>query len=194
MSSFTNVLLPAPVWPTSATVCKLLFFDHSSAFTQFGELPLTLSYVLPELTACARLAERGRAGLSQGLADLLDGEGLIQARHLHHFRALAACWKRCRAMGVHIEGGGWAAEAEEQFQWVIRQTLRLARRDGSQVFSTGEDSSSPALLQALVGCATDSGTLAVGRHLLDRGHTAARVDKILGGNFARLFRETWART
>jgi membrane dipeptidase len=27
--------------------------------------------------------------------------------------------------------------------------------------------------------------------LLSRGHTAARVEKILGGNFLRLMREAW---
>ena len=31
----------------------------------------------------------------------------------------------------------------------------------------------------------------LGELLSARGHGAARIEKILGGNFARLFRETW---
>jgi hypothetical protein len=53
-----------------------------------GELPWTLAYLFPELTACRRLASAAEATLSQGLLELLDGEGVPAAKHLPLLRPL----------------------------------------------------------------------------------------------------------
>jgi len=100
-----------------------------------GELALTLAYLLPEITPCRKLGAVGRRVLSSGLVDLLDGEGLPQARDLPLLRPLLACWTRCRALGGQLEGGCWTAAAENQYQWLVRQALRLVRHDGTHVFS-----------------------------------------------------------
>jgi hypothetical protein len=36
-----------------------------------------------------------------------------------------------------LKGGCWSRAAGRQYEWVVRQTLRLVRHDGSQVFSRG---------------------------------------------------------
>ncbi|OHB68083.1 MAG: hypothetical protein A2V70_18605 [Planctomycetes bacterium RBG_13_63_9] len=102
-----------------------------------GELPLTLAYLLPEISACRKLKAGARRALSCGAVDLLDGEGLPHARHLVLLRPLLACWTRCGVLGEQLKGGCWSASAEVQYQWLIRHALRLARHDGTQAFSNG---------------------------------------------------------
>lgn len=100
-----------------------------------GELGATLAHQLPEITPCRNLARRARRALSAGLVDLTDGRGLLQARHLALLRPLLACWTRCRALAAASGRKCWSAAAENQYRWLVRGALRLARPDGSQVFS-----------------------------------------------------------
>ena len=100
-----------------------------------GELALTLGGLLPEITPCRKLLPAARRALSAGLVDLLDGEGLPHGKHLALLRPLLACWTRCRAVGEKLQRGCWSKSAQTQYEWLVRQGLRLARRDGTQVFS-----------------------------------------------------------
>ncbi len=102
-----------------------------------GELALTMAYLFPEINACRKLKSSARGALSAGLVDLLDGEGLPEAGNLHLFRPLLACWTRCRAIGGQIPGRSFSKAALEQYEWMVRQALRLTRHDGTQVFSHG---------------------------------------------------------
>ncbi len=102
-----------------------------------GELPLALAYTFPEIKACRRLRKLAHQALSEGPVQLLDGEGMPQSCYLHMLRPLLACWTRCSAMGDSVEGGCWDEDAETQYQWLVRQSLRLTRGDGSQAFSHG---------------------------------------------------------
>jgi len=113
--------------------------DHDPLVHQLlsGELPLTLAYLLPEIAPCRNLESAARRSLSSGLKDLLDGAGLPHGKHLGLLRPLLACWTRCRAMGGELKGGCWTKAARDQYQWLVRHALRLARHDGSQVLSHG---------------------------------------------------------
>ncbi|HUT10203.1 MAG TPA: hypothetical protein VMY42_06880 [Thermoguttaceae bacterium] len=102
-----------------------------------GELALTLAYLLPEIASCRKLKSSARRVLSAGIVDLLDGQGLPHGEQLGLLRPLLACWTRCRALGERIKGGCFTVPAAEQYEWLLRQSLRLARHDGSQVFSDG---------------------------------------------------------
>jgi hypothetical protein len=106
-----------------------------------GELPLTLGYLFPEIAPCRGLMRDARRALSAGLVDLLDGEGLLHAEHLGLLRTLLACWTRCRAMGDGSSSpkGPWREPAQTQYEWLVRQTLRLTRGDGTHVFSHGQN-------------------------------------------------------
>jgi hypothetical protein len=115
-----------------------------------GELPLTLAYLLPEITPCRKLKSAARRSLSSGLVDLLDGAGLPHGRRLGLLRPLLACWTRCRALGGELKGGCCTKAARDQYRWLVRQALRLARHDGSQVFSHG---SAGAFSRELFGAA-----------------------------------------
>ncbi|MEA1950858.1 MAG: hypothetical protein U9N87_05705, partial [Planctomycetota bacterium] len=104
-----------------------------------GELALTLAYLFPEINVCRKLARQARAVLSVGLVDLLDGQGMPQAQELPMLRPLLASWTRCRAMGATMKKGCFNSAAEDQYQWLIRQSLRMSRPDGSRVFSQSCD-------------------------------------------------------
>ena len=107
--------------------------DHDPLAHQLlaGELPLTLSYLLGEITPCRKLGRPARRALSTGLVELLDGEGLPHAEHLATLRPLLACWTRCRAIGNEAAKGCWNEAAQTQYEWLVRQAIRLARPDGT---------------------------------------------------------------
>jgi hypothetical protein len=103
-----------------------------------GELPLALSYLVGVIAPCRKLGRRARRALSTGLVELLDGEGLPHAEQMAMLRPLLACWTRCRAIGNEADKGCWSKAAQNQYEWLVRQALRLARPDGSQVLSPGQ--------------------------------------------------------
>ena len=102
-----------------------------------GELGLTLAYLFPEIAPCRKLARGARRELSAGLIELLDGEGLPHAEHLGLMRPLLACWTRCRALEDGLKKGCFTPAARNQYEWLVLQALRLARHDGTHVFSRG---------------------------------------------------------
>jgi hypothetical protein len=101
-----------------------------------GELALTLACLFPKIKACRRLLPQARQALSSGLGNLLDGEGLLHARHFDRLRPLLACWARCLTLGKRHKRRCWSAKADARFRQFVRNALRLTRRDGSQVFSS----------------------------------------------------------
>ncbi len=113
-----------------------------------GELPLSLSYLLPEINACRGLRKDARRFLSASLLDLCDGEGMVEARNLSSLRMLLACWTRCRALGTTFSHNAWNEEADIQYQWVVTQSLRLNRRDGTQLLTSAPDGAWSAALFA----------------------------------------------
>jgi len=100
-----------------------------------GELPLVLSVQLPELKPFRHLRAAGKKALGEGLLTATDGEGLVDARLLPIAPILLSCWTRCRAIGESLKKGCWTTNAETQFEWVVRQTIRLMRVDGTPMLS-----------------------------------------------------------
>lgn len=113
------------------------FEDHLPEQFLAGELPLTLAYLFPEITACAELAKPAAAVISDGIDNLLDGEGMPAAENLPAFRALIGCWTRCLVLGKEIKGAKFHKDAVSQYSWAVRQAIRVTRGDGSQVLSSG---------------------------------------------------------
>jgi hypothetical protein len=107
--------------------------------------------------------------LSAGLAELLDGEGLPHCRYLPAWGPLLACWTRCRAIGEVLKHGCWNGHAEGQYQWLITQSIRFARRDGTMMFSSGPAGAwAPGLLATALALAGDSADAAAARKALPR--------------------------
>ena len=104
-----------------------------------GELPLTLSYLFPELAPLERLAKPARNVLSTTIVAETDGRGGLHARLLPVFGLLLACWTRSRWLGARLKRGCWSRAAETQYRWLIRRALQLA--DGRRRFLTSVDPS-----------------------------------------------------
>ena len=104
-----------------------------------GELPTGLSYVLPEFPDCRQLSGVAGRILSEGIVELLDGEGLPHAEHLPLLRPLLACWTRVSFLDRSLKQPVLNDAARTQLEWLVRQGLRLTRCDGSQVFGSGTD-------------------------------------------------------
>jgi hypothetical protein len=98
-----------------------------------GELPLTLAYYFPHFKNTRAMRKASRKALSRGPADLLNGEGLPTWADLGIARPLLACWTRCAALGRAMKRSCWDAAAQGQYRWFVLASLRLARRDGSQM-------------------------------------------------------------
>ena len=122
-----------------------------------GELPLTLAYLFPEVANCKGMAVDARESLSRGVVELLDGQGLAHARHLELLRALLACWTRCGFLGKSMRPYCFTGEAKIQYDWLVLQTLRLSRHDGSQMLSSDAAGQwSRALLEAALALGGDA--------------------------------------
>ncbi len=102
-----------------------------------AELPLAMAFALPELQPCRDLVLPASSALSFALVELLDGEGLVCAAHLECFRSLLACWTRCSLMDEAARWKCFDQDARIQFEWMVRQALRLTRPDGTLVLSRG---------------------------------------------------------
>ncbi|MEO8495136.1 MAG: hypothetical protein ABI614_08700 [Planctomycetota bacterium] len=144
-----------------------------------GELPLALAYLLPELAACKELAAPARDALSLGLTELLDGEGMPHANHLQLARSLFACWTRCHYMGRTMKRNCFTKDAKIQYEWLVRQMLRLCRHDGTHVLST--DSAGdwvPALFEAALTLAGDAEDNEIAARILP-GRKVPRETRVL---------------
>src|SRR6202000_961334 len=95
-----------------------------------GELPLALGYLFPELRAHRALRDDARAALSESLVELTDGQGLPNARLLPVLGPLFACWTRVRQIGKHLNRGAWSHTADVQYEWLVRNAIRMADREG----------------------------------------------------------------
>ena len=96
-----------------------------------GELPLTLAYLFPEMRPVGELRKAAREALTEGLAELTNGNGLVQGEYLGYQRPLLACWTRCCVMGEHLKNGCWSRKAGEQFCWMVTHSLGMSSAQGT---------------------------------------------------------------
>ncbi len=95
-----------------------------------GELPLALAYQFPKNDACRSLANLGRRLVADSLVELLDGEGVLRADCVADWRRYLACWTRVMYLDRDAGGERIAKESRLQFEWIVRQTLRMRRGHG----------------------------------------------------------------
>lgn len=104
-----------------------------------GELPLSLAYRFPELRTCRDLAERGERTLAAGLEELLDAAGMVHCCQLDELVPLVGCWTRSFILsGRAIDDEVWPDVSRKRYAKVVRNLLRLTRRDGSWMFAPAE--------------------------------------------------------
>jgi membrane dipeptidase len=154
-------------------------------------------------TGCAAVADHPRNKTDEELKTLADKGGVAGiyfmpylkpgaqpmaedvVRHVEHAVKVAGE----DHVGVGTDGAISAVDLTPEYK--ARFEADIARRKQAGVGAPGEvagvytfvpDLNTPQRIQKL------------GELLAARGHGASRIDKILGGNFARLFREAWKET
>ncbi len=118
------------------------------------ELPLTLARQLPEIPACAALAEPAAEFLMVEQSELLDTDGWPQARNIPAVPQLLATWTRGHYL---LEDLGKPLDNSSQaiWEWFVRQSLRMLRGDGTWMFSGPSLTAVPELLEAAVATSND---------------------------------------
>lgn len=138
-----------------------------------GELPLALGYLFPEVRAMHALREDARAALSEAMLEVTDGQGLPDARLLSVLGPLFACWTRARWLGNRMTRGPWSREAEGQYQWLVRHSIRLADKNGRFLLAD-IDTNADAIGSPARGRAWDESLFEMAIDLVsDRGDRAA---------------------
>jgi len=115
---------------------KRISIEHEPFFHQVlcAEIPWLIGCQFPDLTVGQRMLQFARENFRLGLAEILDGSGLPHASDVMLLRPLLACWTRALMIGKKAKLRPWPMDEHHQFEWAVLHTLRLMRRDGSEVF------------------------------------------------------------
>lgn len=152
---------------------------------------------------CAAVADTPRNKTDDALKSLADRGGVVGIYFMPFLRtkgnatagdviqhveyALNVCGED--HVGIGTDGGIPPVELTAEYRQRIREEVQRRRALG--VSAPGEEADDVIPLVAELNHARRFEKLA--DLLLARGHSAARVEKILGANFLRLMREAWAR-
>jgi membrane dipeptidase len=153
-------------------------------------------------TGCAALADLPRNKTDEELCRLADKGGVAGIylmpflrtegqpmaedviRHIEH--AVDVCGED--HVGIGTDGSISPVRLTPEYIERHREDVRERRRRGISAPGESED-----VYTFVPDLNTPDRFELIARHLLRRKHSEVRVEKILGGNFARLFREAWKR-
>ena len=143
-----------------------------------GELPLTLSYLFPEVAPFDAMRREAQNRLAEGIETLCGDNGMVRAGHLDALRPLIASWTRCHAIGAHVAKGTWRRDVHERFQAAVRQALRWTDAEGRPLLaSDGLPAWTPDFLAAALR-SSGRGSDAAAARLLVTGDAASEVPAI----------------
>jgi membrane dipeptidase len=181
----------------------LVDLSHSGRRTALDAIEASKAPVAITHTGCAALAALPRNKTDEELRRLADKGGVAGiylmpflrtqgqpmaedvVRHIEH--AVRVCGED--HVGIGTDGGISAVQLTPEYIERFRRNVQDRRRLGISAPGESED-----VYTFVPDLNTPRRFELIARHLLDRGHSEARVAKILGGNFARLFGATWTRT
>ena len=179
----------------------LLDLSHSSERTCLDTLRLARRPLAITHTGCRAVADHPRNKSDAELRGVADQGGVVGMyfmpylrlqgqpvaedliAHLEH--ALDVCGED--HVGLGTDGGTTAIDDMAAYRRMLAEETELRRAMG--IGAPGETPDVCLFLPDLCG-PTQFSRLA--ELLAARGHGAARIDKILGGNFRRVMQETWA--
>lgn len=117
---------------------ELMLNDPVTHQLLYGELPITLGLRFPMLQESDELVHDGRQLLANGMQELLDGDGLPHGNYVNQSGMLLAIWTRALKLCDLANTECFDIDAQTQYEYFVRQMLRLVRRDGTLVFSEDE--------------------------------------------------------
>jgi membrane dipeptidase len=178
----------------------LLDLSHAGRQTTLDAIKTSKRPVAITHTGCAAIADRPRNRTDDELRCLADKGGVAGiylmpflrekgqpmaedvVRHIEH--ALKVCGED--HVGIGTDGPISPTNLSDEYKRLHREFILKRRKLG--ISAPGEDENVYLFIPDL-NTPRRFETIAV--HLQRRGHSDSCVAKVLGGNFARLFRETW---
>ncbi len=112
--------------------------QHLAANLLGGELPLVLAYFFPELKSTSDLSSLAIEFLSESLVEMLDGQGMLRASSIPLLGPLLGTWTRCRSIMEQEARLFWDDDAEQQYRWMVTQSLRMCRPHGGFMFASSD--------------------------------------------------------
>lgn len=178
----------------------LIDLSHGGRRTTLDAIAASKVPVAITHTGCAALADLPRNKTDEELRLLADRGGVVGIylmpflrkqgqpmaedviRHIEH--AVSVCGEN--HVGIGTDGSIVPIDFTPEFKERHRKNVQERRQMG--ISAPGEEEDVYTFIPDLN---TPRRFELLGRQLLARGHSEARVAKILGGNFARLFAEAW---
>lgn len=142
-----------------------------------GEIPMAVAYLFPELPHSSPLGKAASRFLSESMEDIFDGAGMLPGHELESVRRLLACWTRCGHMAKETKGAKLSPSAREQYDWFVRNALRLTRADRYTAFSPTTKSARPIpdLFPAALSLTKDDEDRALAKWVLEEGRDKTSV-------------------
>lgn len=100
-----------------------------------GELGWFLGTVLSDWKPARLAVVSAKKAFADGFETILDGGGLPKPQFLSVHRELLASWTRVLELGRIFDSPPWRTNIQREYEWSVLQALRLARKDGTQVFT-----------------------------------------------------------
>jgi membrane dipeptidase len=178
----------------------LVDLGHGGRRTTLDAVAASKAPVAITHTGCAALADLPRNKTDEELRRLADKGGVAGiylmpflrtegqpmaedvVRHIEH--AVDVCGED--HVGIGTDGSISPVRLTPEYIERHREDVRERRRRGISAPGESED-----VYTFVPDLNTPDRFASIAGHLLRRKHSTARVEKILGGNFARLFREAW---
>ena len=133
------------------------------------ELPLILAHQFPELTSCQSLYRVAVSRMKSLMESLLDHNGWLQHDFYHWWRPLLASWTRAWYLIKDLKLKEWDHDAQIQWEWFIRQSIRTTREDGSLLLTDSQwQQDDRDLLGAAVATSQDDDDRRLAEALLPR--------------------------
>lgn len=144
---------------------------------KFAELPLFLGLLFAEEKEAKTLVEHGKNNLSVGFEELLDSDGTPHSQWVSDTHLLLACWTRCLKYADAANIECLEPESQTQFEYFVRQSLRLTRKDKSLVFSSAAGFQSTDIILSALTCYHDSDDLNIANSLLRKSNQPKAKNK-----------------
>jgi hypothetical protein len=139
-----------------------------------GELTLTLAYHFPEMRPVYKLHAAASEALTEGILELLNGEGLIKGTYLAYLRPLLASWTRCSFLGASFKKKPWNRKAQEQFHQFTTHALGLSSPQGTSLLGTPHDAPWTAdFLRNVLHSCNDAADISTARSYFKKKLTAS---------------------
>ena len=158
--------------------CQCLDDEDRLLSQMANEVLVTLGYHFSDLESSKKLLESASQRWLLGLQEMLDSDGAVQSKYCFWQPTLLATWTRVHLMATQNAFLD-APELAETWEWFVRYSLRLLRKNGTSLLSNPDLEFDRDLYQAAVSTSSDREDRAIAKQVLPRGASQKKVARNL---------------